>query len=149
MERPFVSENASSRRELAAVAKRLSDSDLNRDAGEGWTVAIAFAHLAFWDSRALVTLRRWKESGIRPAQLDIDLLNEALLPLCRAVAPRAAVDLAIAAARAVDEEIEGLHDHLVSQIEASGETHRLSRFIHRRVHIEQIETLLRPSNRTD
>jgi hypothetical protein len=42
-----VNANAEVTRRLEVVVGRLSDADLGRDLGGGWTVSVALAHLAF------------------------------------------------------------------------------------------------------
>ena len=74
--------------------------------------------------------------------IDTDLTNDALLPLCLAVPPRAAADLALASAEAVDQEIEELSPDLIARIEALGDRFRLFRSDHRRMHLSQIELRL-------
>ncbi len=81
MERPFVAENTLERERLRALVARLTDEDLSLPLGEGWTVAAALAHLAFWDQRALVLLRRWECTGVGTSPIDIDATNDTILPL--------------------------------------------------------------------
>ena len=44
----FVEDNAASQQELRALVARLSEADLRRDVGDGWTVATSLAHAAFY-----------------------------------------------------------------------------------------------------
>ncbi|MBM3947974.1 MAG: hypothetical protein FJ312_01785 [SAR202 cluster bacterium] len=74
----ILDDNASQRRRLEALVSRLTDDD--RDVGNSWTIAASLAHLAFWDRRAALLLRRWERKGPQPDEPDVDLLNEALLP---------------------------------------------------------------------
>jgi len=143
MDRPFVTENSRERERLAALASRLSDEELGLPLEMGWTIASAFAHLAFWDQRALVLMRKWKQSGVAASPIDDDVTNDALLPLCLAIPPRVAANMAIAAAEAIDREIEQASPELIADIAALGEKFRLWRSIHRRLHLDQIEVKLR------
>ncbi len=142
---PFFEENAASLRRLEALALRLSDADLTRSTSYGWTVAALLAHLAFWDLRVLVLLRRWKEKGVDPSPIDSDAMNGALRPLCLAIDPRAAVELCLSSAEAVDAELETITPELVQAIQASSNHFRLSRALHRNDHLNDIENLLRTS----
>jgi len=142
MERPFVGDNARERERLRALTSRLTDEELHLDLGDGWTVATALAHLAFWDYLSLTRIRRWKQSGVSVSSLDLDVINDALLPLLREVASKRAVELAIAAAEAVDAELENLPSSMVEAIEALGDRRRLFRSIHRSMHLDQIEEAL-------
>jgi hypothetical protein len=53
MERPFVAENAKERERLRSLVERLTDKELSLPLGNGWTIAVALAHLSFWDQRIL------------------------------------------------------------------------------------------------
>lgn len=138
----FVEANARSRDRLRALVARISDRELERELGGGWTVAAALAHVAFWDQRALVLLRRWKLGGVGPSPIDIDATNDAILPLCLALPPRTAAALAVSSAEAVDRELEGADREFVAALEALGSKFRLNRGTHRDEHIAQIEAVL-------
>jgi len=60
MDRPFLAENAQERERLRSLVGRLTDEELSLPLGNGWTVAVALAHLAFWDQRSLSLMRKWK-----------------------------------------------------------------------------------------
>jgi hypothetical protein len=119
----------------------LSDAELAREMGDGWTIAATLAHLAFWDQRALVLVKRWQKRGIDASPIDIDGVNEAMLPLLRALPPRAAANLALSAAEAIDRALEATDAELIAAIQAMGK-YRLRRWEHRREHIEQIEKVV-------
>ncbi len=142
MDRSFVAENARARERLRALVKTLSDEQLRLDLGGGWTVGTALAHLAFWDYLSLARIREWKQAGVSPSALDLDVINDALLPVLRQVPTRKAADLAVAAAEAVDAELESLSTSMVDAIEALGDRRRLFRSIHRGMHLDQIEEAL-------
>ena len=142
MEKSFITENAIARTQLVSLVKQLTDDDLKRDAGEGWTVAVILAHLAFWELRTIVLLKRWKKTGVSSSPVDIEVLNEALLPLCKAIVPKTAAELAVTTAEEADKEIETLTDKLIMDIEALGDKRRLGRHIHRQMHIDQIQAIL-------
>lgn len=113
-----------------------------RPMGDHWTVAVALAHLAFWDQRCLFLLRKWQRLGVALSPIDIDVTNDCLLALWRAVPPRAAANLAVAAAEAVDRELESLAPELITAIQAIGEDHKVFRSIHRKLHLDQIEAVI-------
>jgi hypothetical protein len=149
MDRPFVVENGRERKRLQGLVERITDEELSLQMWEGWTIAAAFAHLAFWDQRALVLMRKWKKTGVAPSPIDDDVTNDALLPLCQAIPPRAAARLAAAAAEAIDLELEKASDHLIAEIVKLGDRFRLYRSDHRKVHLDQIESLIRaPGGKT-
>ncbi len=143
MDRPFVDENARERKRLRSLVGNLTDEDLSHPLGTDWTVAVALAHLAFWDQRSLVLMRKWEEDGVAPCPIDIDVINESLLPLWLALPPRAAADLAVSSTEAIDRELEEAPDELIAAIESLGEKHRLYRSEHRKMHLDQIEETLK------
>jgi hypothetical protein len=144
MEPSFVKENARERERLMSLVERLTDEELSLPVGDDWTIAIALAHLAFWDQRSLFLLRKWKKSGkVEHSPIDIDVTNDCLLPLWRALEPRVAANLAVSSAQEVDLEVEGIPPDLISKIESIGDKNRVYRSVHRKMHIDQIEDLLK------
>jgi hypothetical protein len=139
---PFVQENTDSRRRLAALVRRLSDEDLGRSNPSGWTVSALLAHLAFWDQRALVLLHRWQAHGVDASPVDTDAVNDASKPLCLALDSHRAVELCLAAAEAVDAELETITPDMVERIQASPTHFRFDRALHRNDHLNDIEQLL-------
>ena len=142
MNRGFVSENAKERERLRRLVERITDMELGLPLGEGWTIASALAHLAFWDQRALVLMRKWKGSGVAPSPVDDDVTNDSILPLCLAIPPRTAANLALAAAESIDRELEEAGDGLIGDIRQLGARFRLYRGDHRKDHLDQIEAHL-------
>jgi len=139
----FIEENAQSRQRLETLVRDMSDEDLARTTTYGWTVSALLAHLAFWDQRVLVLLRRWKTQGVDPSPIDADAVNGALQPLCRALEPRSAKALCLSSAEAVDAAIETVDAELIKAIQATAGTQfRLSRAIHRNGHLDDIELIL-------
>jgi hypothetical protein len=107
MIRQFVAENARERERLRNLVNKITDEELTLALNvEGWTVAVALAHLAFWDERRLVLVRKWKKKGITPSPIDEDIVNDALIPLLLAIPPRKAASLSILTAEALDRELE-------------------------------------------
>jgi hypothetical protein len=142
MDRDFVADNRRERERLRALVSGLTDEAMMRPIEGGWTVAVALAHLAFWDERCLFLLRKWQRVGVAPSPIDIDVTNDCLLGLWRAVPPRAAANLAVAAAEAVDRELEALAPEMIAAIQAIGEHHKIFRSIHRQLHLDQIEAVI-------
>ncbi len=143
MDRAFVAENAKELERLRRLVNRISDEELRLPLREGWTIAIALAHLSFWDQRALVLLKKWKTSGVMPSPIDDDVTNDSILPLCSAISPRVAANLAVVAAEAIDFELEKASEDLIREIWKLNERFRLYRCDHRKLHLDQIESLIR------
>jgi hypothetical protein len=142
MDRPFLVENQKERERLHKLVARLSDDELTRPMWEGWTLAAALAHLAFWDQRALVLMKKWKVAGVASSPSEVDVTNDSILPLCLAIPPRVAARLAVSAAEAIDSELEKAGDDLLRDIWQLGDRFRLYRSDHRKGHLDQIESLL-------
>jgi hypothetical protein len=139
MDRTFVTENARELERLRSLVQRLSDDELSLPLGTDWTISVALAHLAFWDQRSLVLMRKWKRGAVEPSPIDIDITNESLLPTWLALPPRTAANLAVSAAEAIDNELAESPPDFISKIEAMGDKFRLFRSMHRKTHLDQIE----------
>ena len=136
---PFAVENVRERGRLKELLGRLNDEDLSRGLGDGWTVATLLAHLAFWDQRLLAVLSRWKKTGVGTCELDVDTVNEALREICAAMPPRAAAQLAVASAEAVDRFLEQAPLEFIEEVGKIGPEWLLNRALHRREHLDEIE----------
>ncbi len=143
MDKPFIAENARELKRLRSIVQRLSHDELSLPLGTDWTISVALAHLAFWDYRSLVLMRKWKLKGVEQSSIDVDVTNDSLLPTWLSLPPRTAANLAVSAAEAIDEEIAELSSDLISEIEKMGDERRLFRSIHRKLHLDQIEETLK------
>jgi hypothetical protein len=143
---PYSQQNAESRRRLESLVRKLTDTDLALSTDYGWTISALLAHLAFWDQRMSAILQRWQENGLDESPIDSYAVNEALKPICHALEPRIAADLALVAAEKCDAKFETLSDDFVKQIEehvaATGMQFRMNRALHRDGHLNDIEALL-------
>ncbi len=148
MERSFVAENAKELERLRSLVEKLADEELLFPIGNGWTIAVALAHLAFWDQLALFLLRKWKKDGVQPSSIDFDITNDALLSIWLAIPPRKAANLAVSSAEAIDHELEEASTELINDIVALGEPFRLYRSIHRKQHLDEIEEFLNDMSKT-
>ena len=138
MDRSIHSENAAETLRLGDLVRRLTTQELRTPLGEGWTVAAALAHLAFWDRRACVLVDRWKGGGVAVSEADTDVINDSILPLCQAIELRQAGELAVRWAEAADRALKEITPELAAEIDRLGSI-RLRRFEHRREHRQEIE----------
>jgi len=145
MSQQFIIENAKGRERLHNLVNNITDKELTTTLyEEGWTIAVALAHLAFWDKRRLVLVRKWKQEGVTPTPvIDEDLINDTLVPFLLAIPPRKAAELATLMAETLDHELEEASPDLITAIEALGDRHALNRSIHRKMHLDDIEALLK------
>jgi len=159
MDRPYVAENDAERERLRSLVARLSDKELTRPMPAGWTVAAVLAHIGFWDARAIFFLDRWAR-GVEPSIVDyepadVDWINDSAKPLCLALPPRHAADLALRLADESDAKVAALNDEMLAKIRAAGVSappnsqdpngspFNLSRANHRKEHLDDIERALR------
>src|SRR5580704_4710633 len=140
----YTSENASECERLLKLVRTLTDADLTHPIPGGWTVATKLAHLAFWDQHILARLKTAQRSGFQLLSLSplFDEINAAVRTLSEAIPPRAAAELAVAAAEAVDRLLETITPELRQSIAANGGERFLNRALHRRGHLDQIEQAL-------
>jgi hypothetical protein len=144
---PYSKENTESYQRLKSLIHGLTDTDLALSTDYGWTIAALLAHLAFWDQRMVVILKRWKENGLDESPIDSMAVNDSLKMICHALEPRTAAELSLVAAERIDAELDTLTPEFVKQIEEHIEANsiqfRMNRSLHRNGHLNDIETLLK------
>lgn len=138
----YIASNRASTARLRALAAGLSDDELGHPVGEHWTVAIALAHLAFWDRRVLhlVDLAERGGAGAFPI-IDVSV-NDLALPFWAALPPREAVRIAIETSEALDQRLETLPPHLLEMI-FTGNPRWVQRGLHRDAHLDEIDAALK------
>jgi hypothetical protein len=144
MTKSYITENRKATKRLVKLVNNLSEKDLQTVIyKEGWTVAVALGHLAFWDERRRLKLKQWREKGVSPTPYIDDIVNDVLIPLLLAIPPRKAAELAIVTSTTLDKEIEELSPEMRKAIEALNEPKALDRAGHRNQHIDEIEVFLK------
>jgi hypothetical protein len=148
VDRSHEAANARELDRLRRLVFGLDKAALSQPVPGGWTVASVLAHVAFWDARALYWLDRWA-AGAEPASPeweapeDVEWINNAAKPLCLALPPRTAADLAMRTAEETDRRVAALGDDLLAKVQAAGSPFNLSRAEHRGEHLDDIERALR------
>jgi Mycothiol maleylpyruvate isomerase N-terminal domain len=141
VDRAFIERNRASTARIHDLAMRLTDDELRRPLGEHWTVAMAFAHLAFWDRRALAVLDATEREGkVTAPEIDISV-NDLSLPLWAAIPPRIATQIAIETAELLDRRLETFPLELLETIYAVN-PRWLERALHRNSHLDEVTTLV-------
>jgi hypothetical protein len=142
MDRSFIERNRASTERIRALAARLTDEELQHRVGEHWTVAVALAHLAFWDRRAMYVLDKTERDGkLFIPEIDI-FVNDLSLPLWAAIPPRQAARIAIETAEAVDKRLENYPPALLEEIYAYNRRW-VVRALHRGEHLDEVDTALK------
>jgi uncharacterized damage-inducible protein DinB len=145
VDRTYVAENDAERERLRSLVARLSDDELARPMPGGWTVAAVLAHAAFWDARAIYWLDRWRR-GVAPTPYEPEngeAVNDSAKPLCLALPPRDAAQLALRLAEEADGKVAALDDATLAQVRALAvPPFHLARAIHRKEHLDDIERAL-------
>ncbi len=139
VDRSHEARNDVARLRLIALVARMGDEELGHPLFDGWTVAAALAHLAFWDRYAFAVLMTWQRTGHPPRTGQADEINAASLPAWLAMPPGEAARSALAAAEAVDRHIGQLPDAMVAAIVATGRLRTLDRSLHRNDHLVELE----------
>ncbi|MGH2586517.1 MAG: hypothetical protein ACRDJE_16505, partial [Dehalococcoidia bacterium] len=73
---------------------------------------------------------------------DIDWVNDSAKPLCLALPPRDAAQLALHLAEEADGKVAALSGELLAKVLAVGSPFNLSRANHRKEHLDDIERAL-------
>lgn len=141
MARDYIAGNQAAAVRMKSLIDRMSDDDLKREFDWGWTVAVALAHVAFFDRRVSRLLERWEKDGYGESPYDAHAINDAMLPAWRLIPVRDAAAEAIAAAAEADAAAARVPDVLLKQIQA-GSVISLNRATHRTMHLDEIEALL-------
>lgn len=142
MDRSFIERNHASTRRIRDLAARLSEEEMKTPVGEHWTVAIVFAHLAFWDRRVMYVLDMTQRDGkLFIPEIDI-FVNDLSLPLWAAIPPREATRIAIETAEAVDKQLQEFPPALLEEIYTYNKRW-VERGLHRGEHLDEAEAALK------
>jgi hypothetical protein len=138
MNQAMIERNKASREAMKKLAGSLTSTELEHKLPNGWTVAVMFAHLAFWDKQRLELLLDWERNGISSNNYNYHIFNAAMLPFWEALEPRLCVQMALENAEAVDAFTENLSDDFVTKVQAVPNAPDLDRANHRLHHLKQL-----------
>ena len=142
LDQSFAERNRASTERIRALAARLTDAEMQQPVGEHWTVAIALAHLAFWDRRVMYVLDMTERDGtLFIPEIDI-FVNDLSLPLWAAIPPREAARIAIETADECDRRLEAFPPELLEQIQAYNKRW-VDRSLHRGEHLGEVDAALK------
>lgn len=141
LDRSFIERNRASTNRIRELAARLTDEEMQTPVGDHWTVAIALAHLAFWDRRVMYVLDKTEHDGkLFIPQIDL-MVNDLSLPLWAAIPPREAARLAIESAEALDTRLEQFPPAALAEIHAHNQRW-VMRALHRGEHLDEVDAAL-------
>jgi hypothetical protein len=141
LDRGFVERNRASTQRIRALVERLSDEEMQHRVGQDWTVAIALAHLAFWDRRVMYVLDMTERDGkVFIPEIDI-FVNDLSLPLWAAIPPRAAARIAIESAEELDARLEAFAPALLEEVYGASKRW-VERSMHRGEHLDEVDVAL-------
>jgi hypothetical protein len=142
MDRAFVELNRASTKRIRALAERLSDEEMQHPVGEHWTVAIALAHLAWWDRRVMYVLDMTERDGkLFIPEIDV-FVNDLSLPLWAAIPPREAARIAIETSETLDKRLEAYPRELLEEI-YNYNKRWVIRALHRGEHLDEVDAALK------
>jgi len=141
----YVEANRAAAERVRALLDALSEDDLGTLMGEHWTVAIALAHLAYWDRRHAEVLQHnldglWAPEG-EPDWMD-DVQNDALLHEWRLLPPLQVPPLLLASMERIDWLVAAVPDDVLAELLRRDEAHLVRRSRHRHEHLDEIEGVL-------
>jgi len=140
-DRAFVERNRASTERIRKLS-RLTDEQLLHPVDEHWTVAVALAHLAFWDRRTLDLLEKTeREDKLSAPEIDV-VVNDISLPFWAAIPPRKSAQLAIETAEALDKRLEEFSPALLEEVRAA-RVRWVERSLHRNEHLDEVDAALK------
>ena len=138
----YKEQNRASRERIHALANRLTDAEMQTKVGEHWTIAIVFAHLAFWERRVMYVLDMTEKNGkLFIPEIDI-FVNDLSLPLWAAIPPREAARIALEECAAVDKRLEEYDPALLEEI-YNYNKRWVIRALHRNEHLDEADAALK------
>ena len=134
--------NRASTERIKKLAASLTDEEMQTRVGEHWTVAIALAHLAWWDRRVMYVLDKSAKNGkIFIPEIDI-FVNDLSLPLWAAIPPREAARIAIETSADLDVRLETYSPNLLEEI-YNYNKRWVVRALHRNEHLDEVDAALK------
>jgi hypothetical protein len=135
----FAASNKAQTARLRALVARLTPEMYAVRLPNGWTVAGALGHIAFWDRQRHCLMRRWASGIDAHTNYDGELFNEVLQPVLELIPPDQVAAFAIKCAEEVDAFLLEVPDEVVAMALARPDKPNLDRGSHREYHLNQIE----------
>jgi len=147
-DRSYIEQNDRERERLRVLIASLSDDDLRTKVNEFWTVAGVLGHLAYWDARAEILIKKaqrgeaFTASDYEPD--DPTWINDSTRALIHAIPPRGVAELTVRTAEDIDARVTEIPaDKLWPNDPESPLNGR--RASHRGEHLDEIEAAVGPA----
>ena len=138
----YIEENRASTERIRELVGRLTDEEMQTKVGEHWTVAIALAHLAWWDRRVMYVLDVTARDGkLFVPEIDI-FVNDLSLPLWAVIPPRDAARICIETSQMLDKQLEEYSPELLEEI-FNYNKRWVIRALHRNEHLDEVDSALK------
>jgi hypothetical protein len=138
----FARSNRTQTERLRSLVGRLDAKRFAVRLPNGWTVAGALAHVAFWDRQRLELMRRWAAGEAASGAYDGNVFNDAVQPLFEMIAPERVAAAALAAAEEIDAFLLQVPTQVVDTALAREDAPNLDRGSHREHHLDAVERAL-------
>ena len=144
LDQTYIEQNRASTERIRALITRLSEEEMQTKVGEHWTVAIALAHLAWWDRRVMYVLDMTeKDQKLFVPEIDI-FVNDLSLPLWAVIPPRDAARICIETSETLDKRLEEYSPELLEEI-YNYNKRWVVRALHRNEHLNEVDAALKAS----
>jgi len=141
IERDFIELNRKATERIRPMLQ-LTEAQFARRVGEHWTVAMALAHLGFWERRVIFVLEGTAREG-KVYELELHgALNDLLLPYWAAIPGREAARLALEMADEADRRLEEFPAELLERVYVYN-PRWVNRYLHRNTHLDEVAEVLK------
>jgi len=142
LDQSYIELNRASTERIRGLIARLSEEEMQTKVGEHWTVAIALAHLAWWDRRVMYVLDMTEKDGkLFVPEIDI-FVNDLSLPLWAVIPPRDAARICIETSETLDKRLEEYSTELLEEIYKYNKRW-VVRALHRNEHLDDVDAALK------
>src|SRR5262249_44322093 len=138
----FAESNRSQTERLRRLVLRLTPEMLAVRLPNGWSVAGALGHIAFWDRQRLCLMRQWAAGKEATGAYDGDVFNAASQPMLEIIPRERLADFALKTAEEIDRFLLEVPTPVVEAALARPDAPNLDRGSHRAHHLDAVEKAL-------
>jgi hypothetical protein len=133
--------NRDSTERLRILLGNISINNYSMMVGENWNVSDTFAHLLFWDQRALYVLESAEKNNELHAPYYDDQLNDILTPILRLIPAENILRNVLSVSEKLDNKLMNCSKNLLDEVEKVN-LRIIDRSIHRNLHLDEIEAVV-------